>query len=116
MSWRDVIVGLSLSASMLGVSALGACGTAEDGAGSGDVNELGDGPGLGGGSSSSGSGTSDRALEVVADSGGTRALGAPPYACASDATWQGWQAPPAALGVHGFGRIRSRGARLRRVP
>ena len=94
MSWRDVIVGLSLSASMLGASALGACSNmGADAGGSGDI-ESGGGPGFGGGSSSSGTGTPDRALEEVPDSGGTMALGAPPYACASEATWRGWEAAP----------------------
>lgn len=93
MSWRDVIVGLSLSASMLGVSALGACSNmGADAGASGGLDD--DGPGFGGGSGSSGTGTSDRALAEVPGGGGTMALGAPPYACASDADWRGWQAAP----------------------
>jgi hypothetical protein len=95
MSWREVVAGMSLSVSLLGVSALGACSMPAS------VDD-GDGGGVGGGSNppdvSAGSGTTDRALEVVADSGGTMALGTPPYACASDANWRGWQAPPLTWG------------------
>lgn len=98
MSWRDVIVGLSLSASMLAAFVLSACSSAEDGMRSGGVPGVGGGYGSGGGTTGTGPTTANPEPEVHEVDGGTTALGAPPYACASEATWRSWQTAPLAWG------------------